>query len=268
MIRPRGGLGNQLFIWAAGRALADRLDAPLLADMSVTTEDPARRYELDSFDSGIGTLRRCQWPLLLPGRTFREQSFRYDPRFAQISRPTILLGYYQSWRYSQPILKDLVAQLRQVRSPSSWFQRMNADLDELDRAPVVVHVRGGDYLDPRIRSLHGYLTADYYARALDQMPNGPVWVFTDDLDEARDRMSGLAIDRFIEAPARSRALESLLLMSRGCGHVLANSSFGWWAATIARFGLCGPVVAPAEWFGDLQHDCTDLLWPDWQKIEN
>ena len=266
VIRPRGGLGNQLFLWAAGRELADRLDAPLGADMSVTTQDPARRYELDSFAAGIGTLHRWQWPLLLPGRTFREQSFRYDPRFAQITRPTILLGYYQSWRYAQRILANLVSDLRQITSPSPWFAKMNADLDALARPPVVVHVRGGDYLDPHIRRLHGLLPEQYYANALDMTPAAPVWVFSDDLDEAQTRLRGLAIDRFVVAPQRSRAIESLLLMGRGSAHVLANSSFSWWAATIARFGMCGPVVAPADWFADLQHDCTDLLWPDWQTI--
>lgn len=49
---PVGGLGNQLFIYAAGKVLAREHDLPLLVDDSNYHRYHHRLLELDSFDSG------------------------------------------------------------------------------------------------------------------------------------------------------------------------------------------------------------------------
>lgn len=274
VILPRGGLGNQLFIWAAGYELARRLRTRLAVDVSPLVGDPTRRYELDSFDSGLGEPEVHRSPIFQRRRrTFSEASFRFDPRFGRISRPSTLEGYFQSWRYAECSLPHIVERIKRVSSPTSWFEQQLATIEALDVPPVVLHVRAGDYLNPEVRRLHGYLGPGYYGRAIDaisrsESAKGPVWVFSDDTEEARQRLSELPIDRYVQAPSESSPVESLVLMGMASAHVIGNSSYSWWAATVARFGSAGPVIAPQRWFGDLNHDSTDLLWPNWHTIPN
>jgi len=51
--RPVGGLGNQLFTYAAARAVATRLQTSLTADTSGLERDHLRHFELDTFASQI-----------------------------------------------------------------------------------------------------------------------------------------------------------------------------------------------------------------------
>jgi hypothetical protein len=52
-----GGLGNQLFQFAAGRALAARLGRPLFVDASDYSRFPLRRLELGSFRMAVSQPR-------------------------------------------------------------------------------------------------------------------------------------------------------------------------------------------------------------------
>jgi hypothetical protein len=63
------GLGNQLFQYAAGRALSLRLDAPLKLDTSFSKRNPLRPYQLDRFN--------IQADSLTP---FYDKFFRFLPR--------------------------------------------------------------------------------------------------------------------------------------------------------------------------------------------
>ena len=50
--RLNGGLGNQLFQYAAGRSLAERLGAPFKVDIYEFETYLLRRFELDKFTIG------------------------------------------------------------------------------------------------------------------------------------------------------------------------------------------------------------------------
>lgn len=276
-----GGLGNQLFQYATGLAQAERLGCPLDLDITYFEMSDKRTLALESFHHSGRSLTFTQKPkgkLIArlqnrTGSTIREASYKYDPRVAVIGVGTRLEGYFQSWRYFSEIADPLRGQIRNLRSPSVWYQKMLAELSE--EAWVGVHIRRGDYTTAQYRDTFGPVSLQYIARGLDLVRRvcGPVKtvVFTDDPVNVRREllaagMGGLA-ENVIEPPPDADPLESMLLLSRATHLVLSNSSFSWWAAFLgdAQDRL---VVAPRPWFIGLDHDTRDLLLPHWLTLES
>ena len=109
-----GGLGNQLFQYAAARGAAARLECPAFVDIAplahIAPPDTPRSFALawlvdatQIIDSGP-LARTSRWtaaarrrlPGLAGGRIFQQQGFTYDPRFTKLQRGAILSGYFQS----------------------------------------------------------------------------------------------------------------------------------------------------------------------------
>jgi len=148
-----GGLGNQMFQYAAGRRLAHdhglelKLDVSLLLDHSPGRHHVNRNFDLDLFaiDPVFATpserwrynahglpipvrlLRRLLWPLSCRSACI-EPSFRYQPDLFQCAKPpAYLTGLWQSWRYFHPV-EDLIRRdftFRQSLPPqaSRWPSR-------------------------------------------------------------------------------------------------------------------------------------------------
>ena len=174
-----GGLGNQLFQYAAGRALAHRLGAPLVLDCTVIS-GAARRFVLDRYpiDAEIvrdapgkphrryfrlpGTLGRrltdafhdrVPTTYRIGGHRFKvfgeKQWFTYDPQFEKLSGSIYLTGYWQSYRYFEDAADAIRAEIRPAwpltDANRAWLARIEA------ANAVCLHVRRGDYLDHRGR---------------------------------------------------------------------------------------------------------------------
>ena len=130
-----------------------------------------------------------------------------------------------------------------------------------------MHVRRKDYCSAR--NTIGLLSREYYEEAIfyleTVLPHSDVWVFSDDISEAKDLLDGISSTKitWIEPPNNSDPAESLVLMSYGEGIIMANSSFSWWAA--ATGNVAKKVVAPSPWFRNLEE--PELLIPNnWYLI--
>lgn len=276
-----GGLGNQLFMYGSGLAVARRLDCPLYLDLSWFDRQGLRTFEMSGFvhcglvlstgNRAPGRVRRAGRRIgkLARARQFHEGSFCFDPAILQVEPGTSLHGYFQSWKYLEPVVPELRAQVLDLAHPSAWFAETLQRLREL--LPwTALHVRRGDYRNPETARMHGLAGADYYARALavEERLVGArtLVVFSDEPDEARGILRSVARDKvFVETPAGSPPLESLVLMSLADSIVTANSSFSWWGAWLTD----RPekiVVAPRPWFAELAHDERDLLPPHWISV--
>lgn len=244
-----GGLGNQLFGFAAGWTQARRLGVPLgLRHRRRAGETPR------SFDLGWlvapPQVELCPHP---PHRTFREPSFAYAPAINDVRPGTRLVGYFQSWRYSQvhaDELREYLVNRGQLPSPGT--------------APfIAVHARRGDYLGARQLAFHGVCQEDYYFNAVrelrDSMGPLPAQVFSDDADFGAQLATRIT-NAELAAP-RASAEQVLGQMAQAQGLVISNSSFSWWAAWLA--GDSATVVAPAPWFTDSAMPTEDLLPPTW-----
>lgn len=273
----QGGLGNQLFQYAAVGAAARREGRRLLLDTSRL--GGVRPYALGHFPiaarvvpadvahllpqphSWLTWLRRPAGINLVVqrGLGFGTQLERLPPR-AWVS------GYWQSYRYFEHHRDELRVTFSLPSKGLSPRADAYARQIDADRArTVAVHMRRGDYVsNPATAAAHGVLGIEHFQRglALAREDGGdlPV-VFSDDIDWARTHL-GLEDALFVD-PATGYDHEDLVLLARCARRVLSNSSFSWWGAWLGREGL---VVAPARWTRTMNLDEADLLPADWVRL--
>jgi hypothetical protein len=294
-----GGLGNQMFQYAAGKALAERHGVPLALDLSGFRNDALRSFLLDRLSvpeadlasiskTGAGkpanyfvrslwkqridrVLGRAGLPKLASSANqYREPHFHYDPAFEGLGPRTSLFGYFQSERYFDSIAE----RLRGWLLPREPFGAAAAEMlgrIERSRLPVSVHVRRGDYLNPGTAEFHGILGEPYYRQAIDRIEAAlgegiDFFVFSDDAAAAEQVLNFVPKSRLNHVRGDpERPWEDMALMARCRHHVIANSSFSWWGAWLNR-SPDKVVVAPRAWFAPAElrlRNTSDLYPSDW-----
>lgn len=299
--RLSGGLGNQMFQYAAGLALASHRRTVLKLDVSWFRETSEwaehGRYALDGFllpaqfstteenERATGVpltrsercslavarflrLRQYERRMHKGGFAFRQTSFRHTPDFQALPDGTHLDGLFQSEQFFQSIFPE-VRRHFSFRFPLS--DPAKAALEDIRSAPsAFVHVRRGDYVtDPRFGREIGILGAAYYRAAIERLaahhPGMRFHLFSDDPSGAARLLEGVADFRLVDTERRLTVHETLELMT-ACHHgITANSSFSWWAAWLIRHpGKL--IIAPSPWYAGLTHDTRDLVPSTWQTL--
>ena len=290
-----GGLGNQMFQYAAGRALALHHRTALKLDISAFASYPLRTYRLhhlrihEDFATpqevaavqagGCSHLARWIWKVrrrlghvpYYAQPVYRErerQAHVFDPHLVRARRDVYLIGYWQSEKYFAAIA-DLIREEFQLREEPSATSRELAQRIQ-DCQAVSLHVRRGDYVtNPRTHQVHGVCSLEYYARCIayiaQRVEHPTFFVFSDDPDWARAHIRPGHPTVYVTHNGAARDYEDLWLMSQCKHHILANSSFSWWGAWLCR----NPdkiVLAPQRWFNDLSIDTRDLLPEHWLRL--
>lgn len=245
-----GGIGNQLFCYAAARRLALRNDAALCLDLEFFRSDIhyGRSYRLDCFVLPPheilqgrrllpATLDLYAWRLkrrlagagLLPGRDWLIESTPgvFDPRLldARVTRTTALDGYWQDERYFADIEVDLRRDL--TFRPEVGTRPRDLEAHIASSNAVAVHSR-------RLYGAGSVLDAAYYRRAIEVIAareaQPEFFCFGDDprwLLEQWPRGLPLTV---VHDPAPGGEAADLRLMAK-CRHfIIANSTFSWWGA--------------------------------------
>jgi hypothetical protein len=258
-VELQGGLGNQLFGFAAGLEQAKRLETPLQLGFVSRRRETQRDFELNfllSEEIRFGVLNRSKI-------IFRETSFAYDKRIQDLQPGSLLKGYFQSWKYFESSSEEVRTLVR-----SGGLTDKEKSGPNITQPFIGLQVRRGDYLQPKTSAYHGICGFEYFSRGLhllrDQLGQLPAVVFSDDPLVAREFAKGLPNCLPDEPHETESAIETLRRISRGSGFVISNSSFGWWAAWLA--GDVAPCVAPSPWFASPDVDTRDLLPPHWQTI--
>jgi hypothetical protein len=287
----KGGLGNQLFQYAAGRRLALARGAQLKLDLTgFDAFGEMRQYALGVF----ATIQTAAAPRDLPGppaapagRSWRrrlrpgshrphgppppavvaEKHFHFDPAIMDLPDHIYLDGYWQTERY----FADAAAVIRrevQVRDmPDGRNAEVLAAIEQSNS--VAVHVRRGDYASvPAFLEYHGLCAPDYYHQAVawirGHTASPRFFLFSDDPAWTR---ASLAIPNAVVVDHNSPgyAYEDLRLMSRCRHHIIANSTFSWWGAWLGQWeGQC--VCAPRRWYQRPDVDTRDVIPPRWHRI--
>jgi len=281
--RLHGGLGNQLFQYAVGRAVALRTGSELLLDTRQYTAENPFQYDLGHFaiEARVATedelppaksrpLAYAWWRKFGRSPRFvREQGLAYNERIETIGADCYLHGYFQSQRYFDEIAPTLWSDL----SFKEAISGENASMAERiqSRPSVSMHIRRGDYItNAKAQSAHGSTDLAYYERALEavrsQSGQDPVvYLFSNDPEWVRDNMK-LDADLVPVAINDGRtAHEDLRLMSMCDHNIIANSTFSWWGAWLNP-SHNKIVVAPTQWFADPKLSNPDITPPGWLKI--
>lgn len=297
-IKIHGGLGNQMFEYALGRALSLRLGANLFLDPASLFDGTPRRqvskrnYVLDQVFGIKPKLvlparltRRVQLYYLVTAfnryyprvlgmlgywRYVREKAYHFDPSILNLKGNLYLNGFWQSEKY----FKEYESVLRKdfaFRHPlPKEAARMSAEM--ASRESVCLHVRRGDNVwSPLSRKLHPLAPVDYYRQAVAMIKakrgaDIKVFIFSDDTAWCRENLPIDADHEFVgDEYAGPEGRDHLQLMTL-CKHfIIPESTFSWWAAWLsANRGKI--VIAPREWFRDPSIDTRDAIPAGWLRI--
>jgi hypothetical protein len=301
-----GGLGNQLFQFAAAKYVADggnitfesKLGNPrknlqgrpeLMSLLSETEYSLGGELKTSKFVQKIinFSIRKSAAPdtsrkfirtlefLILLGLKIRNSSLKsvyvspglgLDTGINTTISPTFLIGYFQSRLMLDD--KEVLAKMMElsVREPSTDFLEYESQIREIK--PLVIHVRLGDYL---LEPSFGIPSVRYLESGLKYLVTRTkverIWLFSDDPQKAISLIPGEFKDKvFVVDNLDLSAAESLQLMRFGSGYLIANSTFSWWAAQL-RFDRNAPVVAPRPWF-KTGNRSLDLIPPEWVQLDS
>jgi hypothetical protein len=279
--RLHGRLGNQMFQYAAGRALADRAGVPLALDSRgaiLRGEGVLTRvFDLELADpvhlpplKQTNPLRYAIWRGIgqkVGAKPYfrRERGLGYNPAFEDWGDNSYLHGYWQSEKYFQ----NSAERIRSDFTFPAFSNQQNAEMAAriAESTAISLHVRRGDYLT---FAAHVLCDQAYYdaalAKVLDGLQGDPiVYVFSDDPQWAKDNLSLPCEKVVVDFNGPETDFEDMRLMSLCQHNIIGNSSFSWWAAWLNQ--TPGRRVAgPAKWFGDPKLSNPDIFPHDWLRI--
>lgn len=285
-----GGIGNQMFQYAAGRALALERGVQLCLDTQDFAEYALHNgFELDRVfnikarlanDSDLRAV--LGWRAFSPVRKklFRKQltGFRgahlfVDTQFTswreieKVPDSCYLMGNWQTEHYFEKFQEFIRADFSFRLSPSG----RNAELAEQigNSMAVSLHVRRGDMAaNPTSLAFHGLCSLDYYRQAINhvtaRVATPTFFIFSDDIPWVRENLHIEYPCHYVAHNQGAESYNDMRLMSFCKHNIIANSSFSWWGAWLNPH-IDKIVVAPQRWFAS-DFDASDIVPASWIKI--
>jgi hypothetical protein len=287
--RIKGGLGNQMFIYAFAQSISLKNDKELRLDVTsgFSNDKTYRRKFLlhyfkvdertatswESYDHVLGEKRRSLvkklmrlLPLSMRGyleerrRVFDERIFNHN-----INRTVYFDGYWQSYKYFQWV-EDAIRQ-----SFSFDFEPSERVLDEArmirSSNSVCLGIRRFEDVPVERRGKKTVLEWKYFSNAIAVMRSrlaSPVFfVFTQDMPWAKDYLErGDDLVFISEKDPHKGAVTDLWLMTLCRHYIISNSTLHWWGAWLnpSQHKI---VIAPRHGWGN-----SDILPPQWLAIDN
>jgi len=294
IVRLSGGMGNQMFQYAHGRALSLRHNVPLKLDTTfldhrikmphfLRPNFSFRNFDLDVFNIQAEIAKPSEitfWnrPFLggklmliidallrkmafLPGW---EKKFSFDEKVLKLGPDTYLEGFWQSDKYFSNIAPTFKKDFTLKNPISETAKKIQDDIKNTNS--ICVHLRrahgGGDF--------HTKYDMTYYESGIQYITKKKkiekIYVFSDDIEWCKENIKFDVPTVFVDNDSAGVKGEGhLYLMSLCQNFVIPNSTFSWWAAWLST----NPdkiVVAPKNLFTKKNINNEDLIPDSWIKI--
>lgn len=202
---------------------------------------------------------------------FREVSVKenfiyYDDVFQHSHENCYFRGTWQSPLYfihaKQEILDTFKFDKKMI---SSYTESI---LNSIESTPnsVSLHVRRGDYLNPKFEGLSRCCTLEYFDRAIQYMQNHlktpTFYIFSDDIDYVKENIKAENII-FVDGNKGDDSWQDMFLMSSCHHNIIANSTFSWWGAFLNSHDD-KIVIAPKRWWYYFEKD--DVVPEEWVRM--
>lgn len=288
LVELNGGIGNQMFQYAAAKSLALyhktilKLDISPGPDKSMPQELKPRPFDLHYFNlpdqvantsdvesfittSALDKIKEKTKPNH-KRRVYREPFFHYDSNFYNAEANVYLKGLWQSEKYFNPFKENIRSTFEFKNDTVKTFQDFTSRLKEENS--VSIHIRRGDYLAKVSLEVLGLITLEHYQNAIklinSKMPGSSFYFFSDDIQWVKENFK-IPNATYVSGDISKNHLEDLYLMSQCKHNIIANSSFSWWGAWLNN----NPdkiVIAPKNWFNEGPKDTQDLIPEGWLKL--
>lgn len=259
------GLGNQLFQYAAARAVAIKQGERLVLDNRFFFHNKYRSPKLIYFKTGaFMTLPSVRWGYCILEKilTIRKRSvfnvneekwweFQSISDIANDSQIRLKGGwcslcYFES--YSSIIKKEISIKKRYSKRIVELKNKIKKNNS------VAIHIRKGDYIDSSdAAEIFFNLDIDYYAKAVKYIKdkvNDPVfYIFSNDTEWVAKNFHPMFSEPFedISSLYLLEDYEEFELMRSCKNQIIANSTFSWWAAFLNDYDK-KIIIQPKQWF--------------------
>lgn len=268
-----GGIGNQMFQYAFGRALSEKYKRKLKLDISY--------YKLDLSTSGV-TQRNFDLEIFAAGfdlfnidedigisehiMVVKESAFTFEEKIlllpGEVPSPILFQGYWQSPKYfnfiEDRIKLDFTFKISLI---GIWAQL--AGIIEQNQS-VMLNVRRADFLTKM--NYHGVISIDYITKAVDYLQakiNSPYYfIFSDDIPWCKENIKLSEKHFFVDEKYYDPKYNGYLQLMNKCKYfILSNSTFCWWSAWLSEYDE-KIIIAPEKWF-TTDIDTKDLFPNSW-----
>jgi len=283
-----GGLGNQMFQYAAGRRAAYVNNTSLKLDIAGYENQVGitpRKYMLHIFNieenfASINEINKSKqntfiqkilkkiYPVFINKLYIREKGHNFDPDILNVNDNAYLDGYWASEKYFEDI-EDIIHKEFTFKNKPDEINK--AVIDKMTHCDSVsIHIRRGDYVnDKKTNQYHGICNLNHYYQSVEYITNkikSPhFFIFSDDINWAKQNLHLKFPYVFVDHNIGKKDYEDMRLMSECKHNIIANSSFSWWGAWLNQ----NPnkiVIAPKKWFNDKSINTKDLIPDLWIKI--
>lgn len=294
-----GGMGNQMFMYALGFALAEKHHTKMLLDLS-GLNNGERIYAMDKFKITHkeiwkpGRLVQLYYQLirkfglcevqkkiavilrnLIGNRSLiliAEKSISFDKDILLLPDNVILDGYWITSKYFSSVEKKLRKEFRwryEVSQNTKYWEKIIRSCE----CAVSLHVRRGDYVsNNENKSLYCQLGNEYYYTAVDCLKknnkNMVLFVFSNDVNWCKENLKFSDMTYYVSGNDEQHGHEDMYLMSLCTHNIVANSTFSWWGAWL-NSNPDKIVVCPKKYYNikNSWFDSEDDIWPSgWTKI--
>lgn len=272
-----GGLGNQLFQYAIGRALAIKKHTRLLLDDSFYASESNKKlqrtlllkkfnvkYEiatLDDINKVLYTknyirafkrhILRKKTPYFLENKICEKEMY-FDSNIHKCNKNVYLEGYWPNENYFIEIREILLAEIKLLQQyVSNEYLSVKKNIENSANT-ISIHIRRGDYVNDGTYQIFGLCTLEYYYNAISyitqHIENPNFHIFTDDVFWVEENFKTKFPLKIISSPLLND-YEELEIMSLCKHNIIANSTFSWWGAWLNE-NPTKIVIAPQKWYND------------------
>lgn len=244
-----GGLGNQLFIYAAALSFQESLDVPtflLPVDRMGNGSNIHSKRDYREIFRGVEPMKRNDTRLAGAYRfNFSDKNTVYG-NFNRDELPIhtgryiyIRNHYFQNYE----CVKLVIPKVRVHLLPQ--LEKSYGDLQVDSRSSAFIHVRRGDFLTAD--NANRLLPIEYYHQGLDILNKishlSSIYIISEDIDWCKNHHWNTTKKlEFFDDPDE---LKTLYMMSQcKAGAVLSNSTFSCWGAFLGAYDSWGTVVYP------------------------
>jgi len=277
VVKLKGGLGNQLFQYAAAKQISIKFNTPLVLDLSFfeskSQKHTSRIYELDKFniDTRVADYNESKKINSSPLSKIRlnkltDKNFWFKQYFIRLLPFGYVRGFWQSEKYFIEI-KHLISESFTFKKPLDYsFSDLEKQIDITNS--VSIHFRRGDYVtNEKANKHHGVTSLEYYTHAIEyinqQVKDAVFFVFSDDIEWVKLNFSSQSPLVFVDKSDQTNHSDFRLMLQ--CKHnIIANSTYSWWAAWLNK-NADKIVIAPQKWYNDSknQQKLKDIIPYSW-----